>query len=62
LANDGFRPTFGCTARVAKAGTMTTVEIFYLYILPILIAAAVWGVIWLQGLKERRKSRLHPGE
>jgi hypothetical protein len=41
---------------------MTTVEIFYLYILPILIAAAVWGGIWLQGLKERRKSRLHPRE
>jgi hypothetical protein len=62
LANDGFRLTFGCKVRIAKAGAMTKIEIFYLYALPILLAAGVWGGIWLQGVKERRKSRLHPGE
>ncbi len=41
---------------------MTTATVFYLYILPVMIAASVWGAIWLQEWHERRKNRLHPGE
>lgn len=35
---------------------------FYLYILPVLISAACLTWMGYEKWKERRKSRLHPGE
>jgi len=35
---------------------------FYLYILPVLIAAVVWGGIWFGEWRDRRRKHLHPGE
>lgn len=41
---------------------MSFATAFYLYILPFLITALVWGGVWISERKERRKHRLHPGE
>ncbi|SEL54381.1 hypothetical protein [Xaviernesmea oryzae] len=41
---------------------MTVALAFYLYILPVLIAATVWGAIWWQEWQERRHRQLPPAE
>lgn len=41
---------------------MTFGTIFYLYLLPLLLVAFVWGAILLGEWRTARKHRLHPGE
>ncbi len=41
---------------------MTAITVFYLYGLPVLLVVAVGAVIGFQTLRDRHKSKLHPGE
>ncbi|WP_269065234.1 hypothetical protein [Rhizobium sp. C1] len=41
---------------------MSDTIVFYLYILPFLIAALGWGIVLLNDWNDRRHRRMHPGE
>jgi hypothetical protein len=41
---------------------MSDALVFYLYILPLLIAVVGWGIVLLNDWNDRRQKRMHPGE
>jgi len=41
---------------------MSAATVFFLYVLPFVIAGLGWGAVLLNEQQNRRKNRLHPGE